>query len=736
LVRVPTYEGPQVRPTPLRAEQSIRAPEAAFGGATAQAVSQVGKDIGQVASLLDRRAEEHGKEDAELAAFNAYSAASAEQQKLFYEGDTAIYRRRGAQAMGSTNEAAVELKRIGEDTGKGLTSPYAQEQFSKLWSRHQNSEMGAVSRHEAGQRQEFRDQTTAGILATSQNQAALRFNDEGEVNTQIGLGEMAIRANTKGLPPDQVQAHIKTFTSGVRKAVVLRRMLDDPLGADAYFREHANDFEPDDIVTLERALKVKTTQAKAVNNAKRIEDETTVGVATIKTEPGQAPPTRTFSAMVQVESGGRQVGTDGKLLVSSAGNFGISQINDASGGDAAKALNIEYDPALARATTDEGKAYNLKLGQKYHEMMLERFGGNETLAMAAYNAGPGNVEKWIQEFGDPRTGALSEAAWVAKLPASETRGYVAKVRGLSNDKTRIDLEQAYKKVDEIKDPEEREQTRTLIEQRQADIARVRVEKQRVARDRAQDLILGGARYEDVPGELLADMDATAQQALKTLSERVRKGEDIVSDPETLYTLQRKAGNWQEFSKYDLRQDWPKLSETDRKHFGELQRQYLVAGDRGEAAATGERTRVQIADDTLRAATINPNAKAGTTDATKVKAFNEGLDRSIRAWKIQNEGKQPNSDDIRKMADQLVISGSLKGTGIKGYFEDERLVFELTPEDVPNFQGKDRQGKDLPQITPEIASIVREGFKKANGRDPTGAELLSDSLEYLQWSLKK
>lgn len=678
--KVPVYEGPSVRPTPLRTEQNIRAPVEAFGGATAQAVSQAGQQFGQVASLLDRRAEEHGKEDAELQAWNAYTSASAEQQKLFYQGDNAIYNRRGGNAMGASNEAAVELKRIGDETGKGLTSPYAQQQFNKLWSRNQESEMGAVSRHEAGQRREFADQTVAGALATSTNAATLRYNDPREVDDQIKIGELAIRSNTKGLPPEQVNAQVTAFTSGVRKSIILRRMVDDPIGADAYFREHASDLLGDDIVTVERALKVKVTQAKAVNNAKAIEEQTTVGGPTLKTEPGQQPPTRTFSAMIQVESGGQQAGKDGKLLVSSAGNFGISQINDASGGDAAKALNIEYDPALARATTDEGKAYNLKLGQKYHEMMLERFSGNETLAMAAYNAGPGNVEKWLKEFGDPREGKISEAAWVAKLPASETRGYVAKVRGLANDDTRIDLERADAEIDKIKDPEEREQTRTLLHQREADIARVRVEKQRVARDRAQDLILGGARFEDVPGEILAEMDAPAQQALKTLSERIRKGEDIVSDPDTHAMLNRLAGeDVQGFAKYDLRGVRDKLSKTDMDHFEELQRQYSVAGAKGEAAQTGERTRVQIQDDTLRPLSINDKTPAGSA---KVKLFAEAFDRQIRAWKVQNEGKQPNSEDLRKMADALVINGTLKGTGY--VWDDKAYAFEVTQENQEKF----------------------------------------------------
>jgi hypothetical protein len=734
MVKVPQYEGPQVRPTPLRAEQSIRAPEAAFGGATAQAFSQAGKEFGQVASLLDKRVEERGKEDAELQAWNAYTAASAEQQKLFYQGDDAIYNRRGGRALGSANEAALELRRLGDETSKTLTSPYAQQNFQKLWARNQDSEMGAVSRYERDQRREYADQTTAGVLANSQSTAALRFNDENEVTSQIEIGSIAIRGNSKGLPPDQVQAHIKTFTSGVRKAVVLRRMLDDPLGADAYFREHANDFEPDDIVTVERALKVKTTQAKGRAEATRIEAETTVDgptTTTIKTEPGQPPVSRTFAAQVQMESGGRQADANGKLIVSPTGNYGITQINDASGEEAAKALNIPWNRDLARGTTDEAKAYNLKLGQQYMQMKLDDWGGNETLALAAYHAGSGNVAQWVKDYGDPREGKISEAAWLAKIPGPKTRQYVSNVQASSKGESRIDLDQAYRKIDEIQDPEVQDQARIELERSVSQQNRVRTEKQRVARDRAQDLILGGARFEDVPGEILAEMEPTAQQALRNFSESVRKNGDVVTDPETRYRLSRMAGeDMAGFAKYDLRGDWDKLSTTDKNHFEELQRQYLAGGVKAEASSTGERTRVQIADQILNGAGIDTTPKPGTVDANRIRIFNDALDRNIRAWKVQNEGKQPNSDDIRKMADQLVISGVLRGSGT---FRDTRqYAFETTPEQAATFEVE-----DVAKIPPESATRMRAAFKKANGgRDPTDAELLSDFNEYLQSRLTK
>src|SRR3546814_12858584 len=49
------------------------------------------------------------------------------------------------------------------------------------------------------------------------------------------------------------------------------------------------------------------------------------------------------------------------------------------------------------------------------------------MAGAAYNAGPGNVSKWITAHGDPRLPGIDMIEWIEKIPLYETRNYVQRV---------------------------------------------------------------------------------------------------------------------------------------------------------------------------------------------------------------------------------------------------------------------------------------------------------------------
>jgi peptidoglycan lytic transglycosylase len=70
--------------------------------------------------------------------------------------------------------------------------------------------------------------------------------------------------------------------------------------------------------------------------------------------------------------------------------------------------------------------YNVMLGSAYFQHMLDIWDGSVPLAVASYNAGSGNVGKWVRQYGDPR-GKVDVVAWIEAIPFDETRGYVQRV---------------------------------------------------------------------------------------------------------------------------------------------------------------------------------------------------------------------------------------------------------------------------------------------------------------------
>jgi soluble lytic murein transglycosylase len=65
---------------------------------------------------------------------------------------------------------------------------------------------------------------------------------------------------------------------------------------------------------------------------------------------------------------------------------------------------------------------NISYGAFYLRYLLERYGGNTVLALAAYNGGEGNVDRWIAEA------SVAERAFaIDEIPFAETREYVSRV---------------------------------------------------------------------------------------------------------------------------------------------------------------------------------------------------------------------------------------------------------------------------------------------------------------------
>jgi len=100
-----------------------------------------------------------------------------------------------------------------------------------------------------------------------------------------------------------------------------------------------------------------------------------------------------------------------------AGAAGLMQLIPTTAASEAKTNNLDKY-AL------ENPKDNIQLGTAYLDTTHRHYNNNSMLAVASYNAGPGNVSKWLKERG-----SLDSDQFVESIPFEETKGYVKNVFG-------------------------------------------------------------------------------------------------------------------------------------------------------------------------------------------------------------------------------------------------------------------------------------------------------------------
>jgi len=115
----------------------------------------------------------------------------------------------------------------------------------------------------------------------------------------------------------------------------------------------------------------------------------------------------------------REESAFGERVVSSSGAVGLMQLLPTTANHLVNAKGSSGDPTKLDAPAD-----NIALGTRYLAMMIEEFKGNRARALAAYNAGPNQVRRWLGRLGD-----RTDDEFIEEIPFSETRAYVKRVLG-------------------------------------------------------------------------------------------------------------------------------------------------------------------------------------------------------------------------------------------------------------------------------------------------------------------
>ena len=104
----------------------------------------------------------------------------------------------------------------------------------------------------------------------------------------------------------------------------------------------------------------------------------------------------------------------------------VERLNVRSSSENSSNENNLLNAASINEETDNNDLYdpetNIKIGTSYLAYLIELYDGNIVLALTAYNAGLGNVEKWIKD------GIIkADGSDIENIPYKETENYVRKI---------------------------------------------------------------------------------------------------------------------------------------------------------------------------------------------------------------------------------------------------------------------------------------------------------------------
>lgn len=361
MARIPVYE----QQTSVGGGASIpRATAEDFGALQGQAIQQAGQALGQLAQGLERRQsniERKRQEDAQ-----AWVASALPQDRIKWidmqQADET------AAAPGAPNFAQDQLKKFQKYRQEAINrapTPEAKKFYAERLDALGVSVFDQSVRFEANAGVKWRIQQWGDA---QRNIEILAAKDPQQAKISLAEQE-AILDNS----PNQeiAQLHKRQLREAVARAAAQGEVERDPVEAlrklDSYFG----------------------VRPKSV----------------IKTSGdfGQL-----FDALIQQESGARHVDAQGRLITSSAGAQGITQLMPET------ARNPGYGITPVK---DQSEAEYRRVGSEYLQAMLKVFKGDTAKALAAYNAGPGAVEKAVSK--DPQN-------WLSRLPA-ETQDYVQRI---------------------------------------------------------------------------------------------------------------------------------------------------------------------------------------------------------------------------------------------------------------------------------------------------------------------
>ena len=432
----------------IRAFTENRVEREAYTGARVQAADFSGGEmIGKAVSALGRAGQDYAQaqheialRDAETQARDADNQRQARMLDLLSNGESAFFNLQGRDALNAVPDLTKRRDEIDKETEEKLKkSPHALRMFKEAVARRRLSEDERIFGHVAKAREQYEttvytqsvDMAISSAIEASDNPAEIERN----LATVEGLVEdRAVKRGLAAKGSPEMDLLKKKVTSQAISGVAERMRLRSPGEAQAFIIANARRVDPTELTKLLGAIDEEAAAEQADSMIDNFLVYTSVAAQLANPSLGteaKGPPSKTpvpadevmYAAIGAQESGNRErypAGHPkaGQLITSSAGAEGKMQVMPGTN------MDPGYGVTPARDNSDAERS---RVGRDYYKAMLKEYGGNVVLALTAYNWGPKRVNDHLKKVGDPRTGKISDSAFVNSIPNKEAREYAPSV---------------------------------------------------------------------------------------------------------------------------------------------------------------------------------------------------------------------------------------------------------------------------------------------------------------------
>ncbi|MDQ5904133.1 MAG: soluble lytic murein transglycosylase [Pseudomonadota bacterium] len=406
--RVPTYDNFQQMPAQFQPVQIQPATPRVDPGAQAASFGQAAQRAGAVAMDMELEAL---KQANQLRVDDALNKALEAEMRLAYDKDAGYTSQRGLSALEResgkplADEYDEEFGKAVESIGAGLGNDYQRQVFGQAIAKRRAAFRAGAMKHEADEFRTYTLSVREGTIATRMQQIGLNYANPEVIDEAI----TSIRAATydaaklQGKSAEWADAQARKMASNAHKTAIAAALeKNDVAYADRYLKRYGKDMEADDLlqttglITKEMDLRVGTSAATEV-----------MGRWAPKIVPGDMD--RLTNIVMGIESAGRRFDANGKLLEGPATKYGTAK------GEMQVLDGTNRDPGYGvKPAADDSPEERARVGRDYLAAMVREYDGDVSKALAAYNWGPGNLDKAVKEHGPN---------WLQAAP-EETRSYV------------------------------------------------------------------------------------------------------------------------------------------------------------------------------------------------------------------------------------------------------------------------------------------------------------------------